>query len=46
MKLKLINAITMITKYSIYGLLFQALFLNMLLANHGTSSEERQREEC
>ena len=39
MKLKLINAITMITKYSIYGLLFQGLFLNMLLANPGRAQK-------
>ena len=39
MKLKLINAITMITKYSIYGLLFQALFLNLVLANTGRAQK-------
>ncbi len=39
MKLKLINTITMITKYSIYGLLFQALFLNLVLANNGRAQK-------
>ncbi len=39
MKLKFINTITMFTKYSIYGLLFQALFLNMVLANTGRAQK-------
>ena len=29
----------MITKYSIYGLLFQALFLNLVLANTGRAQK-------
>lgn len=39
MKLKLTKVITMITKYSIYGLVFQSLFLNMLLANPGRAQK-------
>ncbi|MDC6483877.1 SusC/RagA family TonB-linked outer membrane protein [Cyclobacteriaceae bacterium] len=39
MKLRLTKVITMITKYSIYGLVFQSLFLNMLLANPGRAQK-------
>ena len=39
MKLKLIRTIVMLSKYTVYGLLFQALFANFLLASSGTAQK-------